>query len=279
MSAPGVRPGRRDTFLLHDKKVPKEACPAAPALTGFPRSGLSNRPASKLASLRQRSRTSPVGQSSSQRVRGETRAVLRPLCCGLVWCLLIVGTAMELTLIYRGPLKANGDAREKHRIRRDLSKQLAQLWKHPPLSHCANTLLLDIEDPVTVSVIQTVGAFKFASLVCSQLSMFAELSITWLRPHSPGALIAEGGDIDNRLKTLFDALRMPHNESEIPSGGVPLEDENPFHCLLEDDGLITSVSVSTDRLLEPDLPSSESLLLIHVRTKTYSTTYANIGLG
>jgi len=28
----GTRPGRRGTFLLHDKKVPKETCPAAPAL-------------------------------------------------------------------------------------------------------------------------------------------------------------------------------------------------------------------------------------------------------
>ena len=26
----GSRPGGRDTFLLHDKKVPKEACPASP---------------------------------------------------------------------------------------------------------------------------------------------------------------------------------------------------------------------------------------------------------
>jgi len=28
----GTRPGGRDTFLLHDKKVSKEACPASPAL-------------------------------------------------------------------------------------------------------------------------------------------------------------------------------------------------------------------------------------------------------
>jgi hypothetical protein len=28
----GSRPGRRGTFLLHDRKVPKEACPASPAL-------------------------------------------------------------------------------------------------------------------------------------------------------------------------------------------------------------------------------------------------------
>ena len=27
----GSRPGGRDTFLWHDKKVPKEACPASPA--------------------------------------------------------------------------------------------------------------------------------------------------------------------------------------------------------------------------------------------------------
>ena len=44
----GSRPGGRGTFLLRGKKVPKEARPAAPAC-GFPRYGLSVRPASKLA--------------------------------------------------------------------------------------------------------------------------------------------------------------------------------------------------------------------------------------
>ncbi len=186
---------------------------------------------------------------------------------------------MEFTLTYRGPLKANGDARDKHAIRRELHKQLAALWKHPPLSHHADVLLADPPILAKVSVIQTVASFKFAPLVSSRLGLFAELALALLRPHLPGALIAEGGDIDNRLKTLLDALRMPKNRSEIPSGNSPQAGEDPFFCLLEDDGLVTSLSVSTDRLLEPDIRTSEVLLLIRVRTKAYYMTYANIGLG
>lgn len=51
------------------------------------------------------------------------------------------------------------------------------------------------------------------------------------------------GDIDNRLKTLFDALRLPNQTNELVGYDNPAPDENPFFCLLEDDSLITHVSV------------------------------------
>jgi hypothetical protein len=64
--------------------------------------------------------------------------------------------------------------------------------------------------------------------------------------------IIQGGDIDNRLKTLFDGLRIPKELKEI--GGVPIEDdEKPFFCLLQDDALITEVKVRADTLLTPQL--------------------------
>ena len=185
---------------------------------------------------------------------------------------------MEFTLVHRGLLKASGDARDKHMIRRALHKQLSELWKHPPLSHRAEALLADPPIPAKVSLIQPVGDFTFAPLVSSRISLFAEIAITLLRPHLPGSLIAQGGDIDNRVKTLLDALRMPTNVSEIPTGDVPLQDETPFFCLLEDDGLVSSLSVSTDRLLEPGIHGSEALVIMRVRTKSYAMTYANIDL-
>jgi len=50
-------------------------------------------------------------------------------------------------------------------------------------------------------------------------------------------LVTSGGDIDNRIKVLFDGLKMPETVSEL--GGVALEsEEDPFFCLLEDDNLI-----------------------------------------
>jgi hypothetical protein len=91
-----------------------------------------------------------------------------------------------------------------------------------------------------------------------------------LRPEPPGALITQGGDIDNRLKTLFDALRMPHNLSELPKGSVPDVDQDPFFCLLEDDNLITAVSVKTDRLLVPTENKNEVHLDIQIETRATS---------
>ena len=64
-----------------------------------------------------------------------------------------------------------------------------------------------------------------------------------------------GGDLDNRLKTLFDGLRRPISPNEIPAGAAPLDDEKPFHCLLSDDALVSHVNVETRQisgLLEPD---------------------------
>ena len=50
----------------------------------------------------------------------------------------------------------------------------------------------------------------------------------------PGALISQGGDIDNRVKTLLDALRMPSGDEEAraPSPGAGL-----LYCLMESDTL------------------------------------------
>jgi len=102
------------------------------------------------------------------------------------------------------------------------------------------------------------------------------LEILFLRRDNPGYLIASGGDIDNRIKVLFDGLRMPNTVAEL--GGIPLEpDEDPFFCLLEDDNLITSVSVTTDRLLIPqdsDEKPHDVHLIIHTTVLNPSALFA-----
>ena len=77
------------------------------------------------------------------------------------------------------------------------------------------------------------------------MNAVAELSMTRLRPEPPGGLVTQGGDIDNRLKTLFDALSMPRHAGALPSELID-PDENPLCCLLKDDGLIVSLSVRTE---------------------------------
>jgi hypothetical protein len=96
-----------------------------------------------------------------------------------------------------------------------------------------------------------------------------------LRPEPPGAIITQAGDIDNRLKTLFDALRYPKKMDELPKGATPDESEKPFFCLLEDDILITGVSVRTDVLLEPDAATHKVQLHIQVETKATQSRVGN----
>ena len=84
--------------------------------------------------------------------------------------------------------------------------------------------------------------------------------------------LTKGGDLDNRLKTLLDALRAPNDPQELPAGASPQSDEDPFYCLLEDDKLIIGLSVTNDRLLRPTANPKHVVLLIHVAPEpTYST--------
>jgi len=185
---------------------------------------------------------------------------------------------MEFTLTYRGPLKANGGAVAKQFIRRAVHAQMKELWQQLPLASYRE-FITDPPDPNKAYLINQVGLFRFAPLVASQLALVAELAITMLRPEPPGAIVSQGGDIDNRLKTLLDALRMPKVQSELPVGDVPLLGEDPYFCLLEDDALITKLSVDTDRLLEPVQGPTEVQLLIRVHTKVVVGTFNNLGLG
>jgi len=189
---------------------------------------------------------------------------------------------MEFYLTYRGPLKASGRPLEKQTIRRIFHKQLQELWLQAPLSSYAPPKghYLDEDPPETsLSIIQRIAGFRFAPLVTERLHLVADLDITMLRPEPPGSIVTQGGDIDNRLKTLLDSLKMPKEVGEVPRSDSPGGDEDPFFCLLEDDNLITKLTVGTGRLLEPRNASSNVVLIIHVRTKATQLTYGNIDLA
>jgi hypothetical protein len=104
-----------------------------------------------------------------------------------------------------------------------------------------------------------------------------------LRREKPGQLIGICGDLDNRIKVLFDALRVPQDDNEV-RGLMPIEQENPMRgrfllCLTEDDSLITGFRVTTDRLLEPAQSVSEQnnvRLVINVEIKVTQLTEQNL---
>jgi hypothetical protein len=91
-------------------------------------------------------------------------------------------------------------------------------------------------------------------------------------------LLGEGGDIDNRLKTLFDALRMP-SKAEAQQANIAVRaDDDPIHCLLQDDALVFKVNVETDRLLRPVANEFDLVAIIQVRVLLTKVTWATVNL-
>lgn len=185
---------------------------------------------------------------------------------------------MEFTLFYQGTLKSANSvkARDKHEIRKHFHKQLKVLWSEPPLKglekyQLSETTPAGYEKEFCFE--KKVGNFQFVPLIRQNLDLIAEIDILLLRSEPLGGIVNNSGDIDNRLKTLFDGLRCPSDEQQI-KGIEPDENEKPFYCLLEDDKLITRVSVTTKRLLDSDLGKDEVKLILSIflkSTKAYDT--------
>jgi hypothetical protein len=186
---------------------------------------------------------------------------------------------MEFTLTYRGPLTANGSAKDKQKIRDYLHFQMKELWDYPPLSGKHNLITAQaIPENEGICLLESRAGFEFVALVSSKFHLAADLHIIFLRNGKPGESITRGGDLDNRIKTLFDALALP-TDGQISSAPPELESRETCFCLLEDDKLIYNFTIETDRLLygsgihvahtaRASHPEHEVLLLIRVKTRT-----------
>ena len=192
---------------------------------------------------------------------------------------------MEFTLHYHGPLKAatgrNKRKDHKHDLRRHFHKQLKELWKLPQLSEFRDSLIVPEPDAAeSRALLRRVGQYHFAPLISSYFDLVANLEIVMLRPEPEGRIFVRSGDIDNRLKTLLDALKVPNDEAALPDNASPSPDESPFFCLLEDDSLVTNVDIQTAHWLEPEVQDSdEVVLLLRIRTKPTRVTWGNMGLA
>jgi hypothetical protein len=120
-------------------------------------------------------------------------------------------------------------------------------------------------------------------LVREDISLLCSLNILFLRRDIPGSVIT-AGDLDNRIKTLVDTLRRPMSIQELRSNLQPAAGEDPFFCLLEDDHLVTHLSVETDALLDPPIGNAEDnrrevKLIITVELKPNDVTMFNLGFA
>lgn len=168
---------------------------------------------------------------------------------------------LELRLVYQGALhgsdKGKTHSDHKQTIRRYFHKQLVNAWKTKPPLRERNGLHYPYSKQIHGRVIwqggetdmdqliQSLGSKRYLPIVTEDLALACKLDILLLSRDLSGVL--RTGDLDNRIKTLLDALRMPH-VGENSDG-----DEDPLYCLMEDDKLVSELHVTADLLLaEPE---------------------------
>jgi hypothetical protein len=181
---------------------------------------------------------------------------------------------VELTLRYRGDdLAASGSdkrVREKHSIRKILHEQLASYWRENPRLRELNEKVKSLQIAKVAGAHFNVdrpivgqdkfywryplGGYDFVPLVSYVQELHCRLDIRIYRKSKEGGILFDGGDLDNRLKTFFDALQVPRHSEQLPAPAEPEILENPqnwpaLFCLLDDDRAITGLSIQSLKLL------------------------------
>lgn len=206
----------------------------------------------------------------------------------------------------KDPNKTAERAEHKHDIRHEFHLQLKQLWENTKFLREFTIDPAAKRNQVVPSAVAVSGIFTesivvqaakpqvplneylasqyaeygyhFVPLVRENEHLSCALRILFLRRDPPGGIYNNLGDIDNRLKTILDALRRPRNPTEVPRRALP--DENPMYVLLEDDRLVTHLEVETDVLhLPPTVKADDASLaqiIISVDVRPHHVTQDNL---
>ena len=186
-----------------------------------------------------------------------------------------IQSIMNFYLTFEGevPSGRGGVAEAKHKIRKAFHVQLKRLWEtHDALANVerlesafgqggANPILsgidggradnkkLPLSDWVARQYVE--NGYRFAPLVRKDEHLLCSLQILLLRSDGHNRVVS-AGDLDNRVKTIIDGLKRPGNASELGGFDQPSEGEDPFYVLLEDDDLVSGLTVETGDLLAPN---------------------------
>jgi len=190
------------------------------------------------------------------------------------------GASMKFKLLYFGELLTNPKKRSQHiaNIRMQFHPQLKKLMEHSPWTNLQKYMIPNpTKSPVST---RHIGGIDWNPVITPNLKPLAELEIQLLHPEIVGVART---DIDNRIKTLMDGLRCPQNEHEV--GDNTPTDIGPIYTLLNDDNLVTKISVNTSHLLsdmasimcQNQPPKDDNLfLLIDVNVRVGEGTLENL---
>jgi hypothetical protein len=207
---------------------------------------------------------------------------------------------MKFTLVWQGDLPSSGNSNKPQdvaRIRRELSPQLEVLWQtHAALQtlkeNCYRRKPETLGNTVVDQSLRSprdwharfpqwmedlccwlpLGDRTYLPLVRKSLDLTCGLKILFLRQEEVGKLVLQGGDLDGRIKTLLDALKMP----KVDDKHIPGE---RLCCLMQEDALVSSLDVDTERLLFPQKAGHEGkhevFLVIEVTLHVLRVTQEN----
>jgi hypothetical protein len=210
----------------------------------------------------------------------------------------VEGECVQFRLLYSGRLlgasRSDTRAALKHKIRLEFHPQLKRLWEtNASLANYARTYLPrwlerhpedkavfngSMEHRERYGLLYLAEKWSrarvgFIPLVTEDLCFRCSLDILFLRPEE-GRMVIHGGDLDNRVKILFDSLRVPKNADELGAESAQNGAE-PIYCLLEDDSLISEVRVNADQLLllphEDEINANDVFLVIDVKMQPHAS--------
>jgi len=213
---------------------------------------------------------------------------------------------MKFRLSYEGevPSAQSKPGPAKVAMRESFRGQLERLWAKTPFLNNAQTQSLDepyarlqvpghpfspfhtglgrFEDD-RLSLAEAIGrqniesGIRFVPLVSSDAGIRCSLDILLLRADGARSPVSSG-DLDNRVKTIIDALKKPKNSNELTAYRDPAT--SLFHVLLMDDDLLDGLKVETDDLL--DIPHDQkknakwSKLIVNVQVSVSTPTGFNL---
>ena len=207
---------------------------------------------------------------------------------------------MRFRLTYEGALlgasRNKTRAQHKHEIRMRLHPQLKRLWAmNAWLKDLAELKFPNFQEAISGNALRKPGAWdhcpsymeqlakehqshnrNWCPLVTDEMQLSCSIDILFLRTGAKGGIM-NVGDIDGRLKTLFDALAIPRSPS-----GLPEPEDEPILVLLKDDSLISHVSVETDELLEATsntVGQNDSRVVFTVNIKPMIANYFTLGFS